>query len=63
MSRWRAVRPATTEILPRETAAELPLSLPDRRARAATRAWRLMATSIPTREILESYLDDVLATP
>ena len=41
--------------------AKAPDSLFDRRARALTRALALFGTSIPTHEILASYLDDVLA--
>jgi hypothetical protein len=40
-----------------------PLPLAQRRARAAQRAWALMPTSIPTRDILSSYLDDILSSP
>jgi hypothetical protein len=41
--------------------AQLPQGpLGERRARAQQRAWSLMATSIPTRDILRSYLDDIL---
>lgn len=39
------------------------LSLEARRARAMERAWPLLATSVPTRDILESYLNDVIAEP
>lgn len=37
-----------------------PLSLYDRRARAMKRAYPLLATSIPTRDVLDSYLNAVL---
>jgi len=43
------------------TPAKAPESLYDRRARALSRALALFGTSIPTHEILASYLDDVLA--
>lgn len=55
--RKRAAWPST-RIPPQPPAPAL--SLGDRRARAAQRAWALMATTIPTRDILASYLDDIL---
>ena len=58
--RLKPVRPVTLVPAPPVPSAEQ-LSLYDRRARAAARAWSLMGTSIPTRDILSSYLDEVLA--
>lgn len=37
------------------------LTLTERRARAMARVWPLLSTSIPTSEIVTSYLDEVLA--
>lgn len=59
--RWRrATLPTTQDPTTQEPPA---LSLNDRRARAMKRAHALMATSIPTRDILASYLDDILTAP
>lgn len=61
---WRR-RAATLPTTQLPQLAQLPagLSLDERRERAAQRAWALMATSIPTRDILGSYLNDVLSAP
>ena len=56
--RFLAARPSTA--VPVVVADDVELTLHDRRARAADRAWLLMPTSIPTSDILASYLDDVL---
>lgn len=58
MPRFRAARPTTIAAPPAPLDAEL--SLYDRRARALARVWPLLSTSIPTRDIVESYLAEVL---
>jgi hypothetical protein len=58
MPRFRAARPATAVPAVAPDAAEL--SLHERRARAFARVWPLLSTSIPTTDLVESYLDDVL---
>jgi hypothetical protein len=55
MRRRRAALPTTRLASPQG------LSLPERRARAMERAHALMGTSIPTRDILASYLNDILS--
>jgi hypothetical protein len=65
MRRRRATLPTTSLQLAQPqlaTTVEL-LTVGNRRRRAADRAWSLMVTSIPTREILASYLADVLTEP
>ena len=57
--RWRAATPSTQ--LPELAQLPAGLSLEARRARAQQRAWALMGTSIPTRDILGSYLNDILS--
>jgi len=59
--RFRPARPATiTPPPPVENDVEL--SLHDRRARAFRRVFPLLSTSIPTRDLVESYLDEVLGS-
>ena len=55
----RLSRPDTSAVA---VVAEPPveLSLQDRRALAFARVWPLLPTSIPTRDLTDSYLDDVL---
>lgn len=56
--RFRAARPTTAVPVVARDVAEL--TLLGRRARAFDRVWPLLSTSIPTRDLVESYLDDVL---
>lgn len=56
--RFRAARPTTA--VPAAAPDAAALSLLARRARAFDRVWPLLSTSIPTSDIVESYLDDVL---
>jgi hypothetical protein len=57
--RLRPTRPTTVvpTVVPPE---DVELTLHERRARAFTRAWPLLSTSIPTRDLVASYLDEVL---
>jgi len=50
-------RPAPVQLV----AAPAPDPLATRRALAFARAWPLLGTTIPTADIVASYLDDVLA--
>lgn len=63
--RWRRRAVLPTYQLPsaRVEGQAHDLTLGNRRRRAAERAWALMPTSIPTRDILDSYLTDVLSAP
>jgi hypothetical protein len=58
MRRFRAARPTTA--VPAAARDAAALTLLDRRARAFDRVWPLLSTSIPTHDLVESYLDDVL---
>lgn len=61
MPRFRAVRPVSA--VPAAAAREHELTLSGRRARAFERVWPLLSTSIPTTDIVASYLDEILGTP
>jgi hypothetical protein len=62
MPRFRATRAVSA--VPAAAVREHELTLSERRARAADRAWLLLGTtSIPTTDIVESYLDEILGTP
>lgn len=54
---FRPFRPAA---VPAVVAVPEPTPLHERRAAAADRAWLLLATTVPTRDILDAYLDAVL---
>ena len=58
MRRFRAARPTTITAPPAPHEPEL--TLPERRARALARIWPLLSTSIPTHDLVESYLAEVL---
>jgi hypothetical protein len=65
MPRFRAARPSTA-VTPHHAGTwngaqlDVVMTLDDRRATAFRRAFPLLATSIPTADILAAYLDDVL---
>ena len=61
MVRRRATLPTLPPQVEAGPAQPVALTLADRRYRAQARAWALMGTSIPTRDILASYLSDVTA--
>lgn len=56
----RLTRPPTSAVAIVPEPVEL--SLFDRRARAFARIWPLLSTSIPTRDLVDHYLDDVLTS-
>jgi len=58
MPRFRPARPATLVVPAAQLDAER--SLQERRATAFRRVFPLLSTSIPTADILSSYLDEVL---
>jgi hypothetical protein len=57
--KFRAARPAQLVAAPDP---EVELTLFERRARAFRRVWPLLSTSIPTRDLVTSYLDEVLTS-
>lgn len=67
MPRFRVTKPSTA-VVPRHAGTwngaqlDVVMTLDDRRANAFRRAFPLLATSIPTADILASYLDEVLAS-
>lgn len=58
MPRFRPFRPALVAAAPVQLAAGS--TLVERRARAFRRVFPLLSTSIPTADVLASYLDEVL---
>jgi hypothetical protein len=58
--RFRTARPSTA--IPAPTHDDVELTLFERRARAFRRVFPLLSTSVPTADIVESYLDEVLGS-
>ena len=59
MPKFRVTRPVTAPVAIVRPEPVV-LTLHERRAHAAARVLSLMLTSIPTRDLLDSYLDEVL---